>query len=597
MKTSILTSLALAVLAGATPLLSAQEPPAVAEAPAAFSPEALAGGRELLALTQELTAIVQSDKSSAEKAAAIHALTPRATAFAQAYAHIGKKQLRAAARSLVPEDEGQALMAQGPLDKEVRDAMRELERSMDSAQVSGEAMQVARDFVQLQMEVCDIVLSDKPDADKLTAIKALHPRATELGERGRPIVGNNEMVELGTPLDAALDAIYTEEHGKQFAAAQQAAEGKRELMDACEEVTDIVFRGWLRDTEPKAIGPALTKVSTEEDAAPAKPEAHELLADDIIRFMMDICTIVEAEKPTAEKVAEMAALKPRAAELGRYLRSMGRDKVGRAAAERSSPEDAERFDRMGDRLESDAALKAAYEELSEVLMAGTDVVPTAEATQVAEGTLALAGDMAGILTAGKGGEEARAALEALLPRAAALGEAVRKAGTANVRRATQRILEERGETEFEPLNRYRGELADLLEKLAMLSRGEPVWIPNDTPAEQVAADFLALLREGVTRMKAAESPQALLDVIEELQPRAYVFLNWAMASKHGKEVAAILDKSPEFAELGKEYSFLHNFHEQGDNPGISAQLYMQLLANIIDQFHAGAAAGYAEEEE
>ncbi len=298
-----------------------------------------------------------------------------------------------------------------------------------AAAPQAEAMQVARDHVQLWMEICDIIVSDKPDADKIAAIKALHPRAFELGERGRPIVGDNEMVELGTPIDKALDSILTQEHINHIDAARKAAEGKRELVAACEEINDIVFRGWLRDTKPKATKPTkMKKATVEEDAPQAKPEAHELMADDVIHLMMDICAIIETDKPTAEKIAALQALKPRATRLGTHIRSMGTKLVGETAKTRMKPEQRQRIKAAGERMADEPKLLAVHQELVGALATGAEEASDPKAKQAAQDLLSLMQEMEALLLTDRPEADKLAALEALRPRVVEMSKRVQAVG-------------------------------------------------------------------------------------------------------------------------------------------------------------------------
>ncbi len=433
-------------------------------------------------------------------------------------------------------------------------------------EMTTEGLQQAQQHVRLMQAFLDdvsaVLTSDRTKAEKIDALRQLHPRAEELGKAFAAVGMDN--------LRRAAMTMGTAEEWEQRTAALDAADRDPQLSAALAEIGALIER-----TPP---------------APQTKLEAHEQLADDIISFMKDICDVLESDSATADKIAELESMQMPAVELHRYLRSMGRQMVLASVQERTTPEDKQRMDALRERLKTEPELEAAHKELVEHLLNGPKVQYSPEVMQAAKNLLGLMQEMDALMLAHSSEADKLAAMQALRPRVLAMGKQAQGIGFSRIARAAEAIMLEQGtEPDFPGLEAAceNPEIERLLEEYRNIMMNLPEPIAKDAPAVQVATEFLTVVADTLDRIRDPKlDEQDKACAMEEATHRLLGINEWAMVSGRGPVVYTLLEANPRFKELVQQY---RSVGELTGEAGRAASSYLMVLGMVTENLqHANA---------
>ncbi len=415
---------------------------------------------------------------------------------------------------------------------------------------------VAQDYIDLGMELCDIVLSDRTDDEKAAAMEALKPRAKDIGSR---------MGAAG--IEAVMreaEALVTPEMNRRIDASHDLLSENPVLYDIHRSFIELIVR--TAEAQDTGIG----------------NKARQQLAGELLRFVYALRDIAESDKSGEEKQAALKALIPRASSLSRRLTMLDFSEIDRIMEEMVTEEEGEQLEAAFGSLMRDEALAPLMEQLSNVLTGAAPEAPTREAMQTAGDMLELMKQMDTLMLADTSVADKKAALEALRPRAVEIGQRVHALSFPCVTRACRSLMQQTGgEPEFEGLNKAcdaSPELGELIEELTEIMRAMPARIPADAAPAQVATDFMSKLNETLTRLQAPGTlPWEQADILEAAMPQLMLVQNWAMESGRGPELHALLKASDEFQLLVHRHRFVQNLCYGDSRLSEAAQLYLTVL--------------------
>ncbi len=531
--------------------------------------------RLMQAFLDDVSAVLTADKPKAEKVDALRQLHPRAEELGKGFAAVGMKNLRRAAQTLGTAEEWEqrtAALEAADKDPQLAAALAEvgdlIEGKSSAAQLET-ARKLADDTIGFVGGICELIVSDSSAADKIAALQAMKPRAAELREL---------MLQVGPERFAtAVKASATAEDEQRLAAVGEVLKKAPEVKAAAWELIRV-----------------LTIVRAEEPAPQSKLEAHELLADDIISFMRGICDVLESDKPQAEKIAALEALQEQADELHRYMKSMGRQMVLSTVQERTTPEDKQRMDALRERLKTEPELEAARKALDERLLNGPKVQYSPEVMQAAKNLLELMQEMDALMLADTSEADRLAAMQALRPRVLEMGKQAQGIAFSKIARAAEAIMREQGtEPDFPGLDAAcdNPEIERLLGEYRDIMMNVPAPLAEDTPAVQVAAEFLTIVADTLDRIRDPKLDEMdKVCAMEDATYRLMTINEWAMASGRGPEVYALLEANPRFRELVQQYRSVGGLTHGNGEAAKAASSYLMILDVVTENLrHADVA--------
>ncbi len=486
---------------------------------------------------------------------------------------------------------------------------------------SPEAIQAARDIIAFIGEMNTIAASDKPEAEKIAAIRALKPRAAELAEL---------RCRIGMPkIKRAAQSLYSQEQMESHTAALDEAQSDEELAAALDEIGNT-FQGMLDPATPPADVASAFLAAMRESAAllndKSLPWAE--LADrlamqaermhsfypwleqggdskavaDILIAGGEIPALIEAHEAFAQ--SNMPEDNKQLALAGFFYMSTLGEVLGELYS-RHLPQPPSRGGDSGTMMDEEEEYDEEYapdEPIIQQRPSDKLAEPTAEAKAAAKHWADLTRQCHGILTSGQTTEEKRAALQALKPEAARLGDALKNLPMSELVRALapmEKALDDATALIDETTARSP-ELGPVLEELGCLMRGEPD-PSHPAPAADMADEFLTILGCYTATMEDSSlSDTEQKDALIKLNNRLYHCGLWAQRSS---ELAELRQRLQQEGKLDKALKAVQAIaaerpRRKGGETNFQRSMFGRILDDVLSSFGlAGEQEAPAAEDE